>query len=190
MDTALFRKNIKVFALAFVMAAAAMGLVAVEMLAGDEGQMIYACTVSALLCGLSFVALPRMLALCNTYMFLCDALYIQIDGAMDYFYTAEPTCLADGPHFSWNYYLTYTQVVGTAASLAGVWFFQVFLSKWKFRHVFWISMSVRIFASIFDIIIVTRVNTRVLGIDDKFAYLLGVSEFQVPVLQRCSTVLL
>ena len=173
MDTALFRKNIKVFALAFVMAAAAMGLVAVEMLAGDEGQMIYACTVSVLLCGLSFAALPRTLALCNSYMFLCDALYIQIDGAMDYFYTAERTCLADGPHFSWNYYLTYTQVVGTVASLAGVWFFQVFLSKWKFRHVFWVSMSVRIFASIFDIIIVTRLNTRVLGIDDKFAYLLG-----------------
>ena len=31
-----------------------------------------------------------MLAHCNFYMFLASALYVQIDGALDYFYTSTP----------------------------------------------------------------------------------------------------
>jgi hypothetical protein len=33
--------------------------------------------------------------------------------AMDYFYTADATCLPDGPHFSFMYYMMYVGIVGT-----------------------------------------------------------------------------
>ena len=172
MDTTLLRNNYRIFSLAIGMALAAMGLIVFELASSDVSQMIYACLVSVILCGLSFVALPRTLALCNTYMFLCEALYVQMDGAMDYFYTAKPNCVADGPHFSWNYYLTYTSLVGTIAGLGGVFIFQTVLSKRNFRLVFWSTMLLRIIASLFDIVIVSRWNTKI-GVPDNYAYMLG-----------------
>ena len=41
-----------------------------------------------------------MQANCNTYMFLCTALYLSAAGLADYFFTAAEDCLPGGPHFS------------------------------------------------------------------------------------------
>eukprot|EP00660_Eupelagonema_oceanica_P012946 gene12946-23906_t len=41
--------------------------------------------------------------MCNMYMYISDAMYIQICGFLDYYYTAGPGCVEDGPNFSYTY---------------------------------------------------------------------------------------
>lgn len=168
----LLRQHPRVFFLAFLMAAAALAHVGVELAGGDTAQFVYAIVVSALLCAMGFWALPRQLAVVNVYTFLQEALYIQMAGATDYFYTADEECLPGGPGFGWTFYVTYTQIVGTVAGALGVVAFQTYMSTWKFREVFWISTAIRIAASVFDIVIVERWNVAV-GVPDRWAYLLG-----------------
>ena len=40
--------------------------------------------------------LPRRLVQCNLFLFLDAALYIQIGGALDYWYTAADSCVQAG----------------------------------------------------------------------------------------------
>ena len=49
----------------------------------------YACAISVALCVGAFYCLPVTLAKVNLYMFLQDVLYVQIYGAMDYYYTVH-----------------------------------------------------------------------------------------------------
>ena len=58
-------------------------------------------------------------------MFLAQALYVSVDGALDFFYLAEPDCLPGGPAFSFSYYVTWANVVGSVFSILGVALFQV-----------------------------------------------------------------
>jgi hypothetical protein len=45
-------------------------------------QMTYTLSVAALLCSCAQYCLPRRLALCNLFLFLDAALYVQIGGAL------------------------------------------------------------------------------------------------------------
>jgi hypothetical protein len=62
----------------------------------NQGVLIYALSTSAVLCVLAFYCLPRTSAKCNLYLFLGQTLYIQIPGALDFFYTADEQCLPGG----------------------------------------------------------------------------------------------
>lgn len=167
-----FKAHPKLFSLVVFMAIGATGLAIVSLVASSIVQTIYSISASALLCVLGYLWLPNMLARANLYMFLANASYIQIPGAMDYFFTADKTCLPDGPHFDFTYYLTYTALVGSLAASIGVVAFQTFLSRGKFRTAFWTTCVIKVAASVFDIIIVKRLNIQ-WGIPDKFMYLLG-----------------
>lgn len=80
-----------IFALAATMAAAALGLAFVSLWGTDQAVLIYSLLSSAILSFAAFKVLPPMLARCNFYMFLVAAMYVQIDGALDYFYTSDET---------------------------------------------------------------------------------------------------
>jgi hypothetical protein len=43
---------------------------------------------------------------------VAQAMYINVGGASDYWFTAGPTCVPGGPHFSFSYYLTIASVAG------------------------------------------------------------------------------
>eukprot|EP00854_Cymbomonas_tetramitiformis_P019829 gene19829-23714_t len=111
-------------------------------------------------------------ASCNLYMFLASVMYLQVDGAVDYFYTADEQCLPDGPHFDFTYYLTYSNLVLTAAGALGVMLFHACFSGWYFRQVFWVTTVLRVVASVFDIAIMRRWN-RHIGISDSVMYMCG-----------------
>ena len=95
-----------------------------------------------------------------------------ISSALDYYYTATPDCLADGPHFSFTYYITYTGFVGNLLGLTGVWVYQRFLSQWRFRPVLMLTTILASVAGFSDLIIVMRWNIA-LGIPDKMSYMIG-----------------
>lgn len=92
--------------------------------------------------------------------------------ALDYFYTATNECLADGPHFSYAYFITFAGLVGNIIGLLGVLFYQRFLSKMRFRPILLLTTIFGAVAGISDLIIVKRWNVAA-GVPDKWAYLLG-----------------
>lgn len=95
-----------------------------------------------------------------------------IGSELDYFYTATPDCLADGPHFDYSYFVSYTGVVGTILSLTGTFIYYIALSKFRFRPVLLITTVLVCLAGFSDLFIVLRWNVA-LGIPDKWAYMAG-----------------
>ncbi len=95
-----------------------------------------------------------------------------ISSALDYYYTASPDCLADGPHFSYTYYFSYTGVVSIAINLAGMAVYVYALRRMRIRYVLLIPTVLRALAGMSDLIIVMRWNIA-LGIPDGVSYMLG-----------------
>jgi folate/biopterin transporter len=166
------RERPKLFVMAFLTALSALGLGCVHIFGSELMQLSYSVGVSVLLCLCSNWALPPVLSNCNIYMFLCQVFYIQINGAIDYFYTASSACLEDGPHFNFKYYTTFSTIAGAFAGWFGVVLFQAWMRDWKFRKVFWFTTAIRVCGSIFDIFIAKRWN-RSIGMSDKAMYLFG-----------------
>eukprot|EP00922_Rhytidocystis_sp_ex-Travisia-forbesii_P008720 GHVS01012761.1.p1 GENE.GHVS01012761.1~~GHVS01012761.1.p1 ORF type:complete len:712 (+),score=156.94 GHVS01012761.1:27-2138(+) len=170
--TSKLKGQFPVFLLAMLIALLAM-VIAVVSITGDLfWQFAIGAVASLLLCVLGLLCLPRVLALCNIYMFLQDALYVNVGGALEYFYLADGDCVVGGPNFDYTYYYTYVAIVGMVAHGAGLWLFQTVLSGWKFRRVFWITSLIRVAASTVDLVLVNRLNLA-LGIPDRWTYLLG-----------------
>ena len=120
----------------------------------------------------SFFVLPRVIALANLYMFLKEALYVQLPGPLDYFFTTR-SCGDDFPQFSYFFYQTFATIVGYVAGAVGVAIFHRYYSTKDFRLTFWSTTLVRIVASVVDIVLITRVNRTVLGLNDHLVYFWG-----------------
>lgn len=102
-QSAKLRAAPRVFALSALMALAGLGLGVCNLLEAPPGVLLGASLgSSAVLCALAFWALPLVLAKCNLYLYLASILYVQISGAVDYFYVAQPPCVEEGPHFSFR----------------------------------------------------------------------------------------
>lgn len=166
------RKHPDLFKLSLAMTVGAMGVGLSALLGSGNVQSGVSIFVALILCILGSMWLPGMLKKANLYMFLSSMLYVSLPGALDYWFTASPECVPDGPHFSFTYYVTYASVVASVAGAIGVAAFQTFLSRGSFRTAFWTTCIVKLAASFFDIFIVMRYNKR-LGIDDKLAFILG-----------------
>jgi hypothetical protein len=91
---------------------------------------------------------------------------------LDYFYTATPECLPDGPHFTYAYFISYTGIVGTTVALLGTLVYHFFLNKLRFRPVLLTTTALSCLAGLSDLAIVLRWNIK-LGVPDKVAYMVG-----------------
>lgn len=91
-------------------------------------QFRYCVSCSVVLCAAGWLLLPRTLAKANLYMFMSSALYVQISGALDFWYTAPAVtttgedCVPDGPHFTMTYYLTYSGLVQSVFGMIGLFY--------------------------------------------------------------------
>lgn len=159
--------------LAILLAVATGGLTVTTLLhSGYKAKLQYSIIASAVLIAASLKLLRPTVAKCNVYMFLASAAYVSSAGTLDYFYTAPPSCLENGPNFSMTYYVTWSAIVGSVAALASVAVFQSCMQEWRLRPLFWISTVLRCAAAVVDIIIVKRWNLAA-GVPDKVAYMLG-----------------
>lgn len=166
------KANLKLVKLTGVMTAGALAVGLSALVPGPVVQSTVSVTVAVALCFLGHRWLPRTLARANLYMFLSATFYVNLTGSTDYFYTASPQCLPNGPNFSYTFFVTYGSLVGSAASAMGVAVFQVFLSRGKLRRAFLTTTLIKLSASLFDIFIVKRLNLRA-EIPDKVAFLFG-----------------
>ena len=94
------------FALATSMGLIAVGLVFVTFFSNYIGKLSYSLLGSLFLIALSFKVLPKNLACCNCYLFLQDTLSFSLSGALEYFFTAGPECLENGPQFTYMFFFT------------------------------------------------------------------------------------
>ncbi|KAG8341856.1 putative pteridine transporter [Trypanosoma vivax] len=139
---------------------------------GSRTQLLYtSVTISFLLCSFAFYALTPVIAKANLYTFISRVAYVQIPGAIDNFYMAKPDCVPDGPHFSYFYYNTVGNIIGTAGGIVGVTMFRYFFSKRSYRLTFVMTTVIEIMASIFELIIVERWNRP--HVSDKVVFVLG-----------------
>ncbi len=116
--------------------------------------------------------LPRPAFQAQTFFVLHNIFYLNCSGYLDYWYTASPSCVPGGPHFSYSYYQTFGGILGSVSGLVGVFFFEAKLSGWGFRQVYFLSTFLKILASLFDLMLILRWNLS-LDIPDKVAFVMG-----------------
>jgi hypothetical protein len=125
-----------------------------------------ACIVGA------FFLFPTMIARIALFEVLTTLSSPRLGSAMDYFYTADEECFPGGPNFSYAYYMTVAGVIGSIASALGAIFYQLTLSKMRFRSVFIFTILLGSLVANSDLIMVLRLNLR-WGISDRWFYLTG-----------------
>jgi hypothetical protein len=160
--------------LALILALAALFNATMGLLFFEEKllQMCVGLAVALVLVLLAHLWLPPTQRSCNLYMFASSLLYINIQGALDYWYTSDEECVPGGPHFDYTLYVTIAHMTASIASLVGVVVFQGTMYDWTFRSLFFITTVVQLLAGTVDILIIQRVNLLV-GIPDEWAYLAG-----------------
>ncbi len=114
----------------------------------------------------------RIIANVALYQILAQASRISFSSALDFFFTANPTCLPGGPAFSYKFYITIGGLVGACASLSMVFIYELLFSKWKFRSVILFATFLSGCGGLFDFIAVKRWNLLV-GVPDWVMFLLG-----------------
>lgn len=120
----------------------------------------------------SFFVFPGMIPRLALFQMLTSLARPALGSAMDYFYTAGPECLPGGPYFSMSYYITVAGILGTLASLAGIFIYQNTLGGMKYRMVLIITAVLSGLIGASDLFIITRTNIQ-MGISDKLAYVVG-----------------
>lgn len=171
--TGKLRQNRGIFFLALVMSLAAFSIAMATLFGSSYSKLFTSLGASLLLITIADKTLPPVLSSCNLFMFVVEVSSISLGGALQYFFVAPKTCLADGPHFSYVFFTTWASVIGAFFGLLGLMIFQWRLSHWNVRNIFYLTTFLRIFAAIFDIAMVQRWNTNELGIDDHTFFVLG-----------------
>lgn len=163
------------------------GLFAVVALAGIGGPVLASVTtfaskpiglgisilmLIAMIIGAYYTFQEKVVVNIALYQVILRVFRPSISSAMDYFYTADNICLPEGPNFTFKYYITYTGILGSVVSFAAVWFYQIFMSKWKFRSVLILTLFMQCSGGLVDLIVVKRWNI-LWGIPDKTFYIMG-----------------
>ncbi|KAL8426248.1 hypothetical protein Efla_004209 [Eimeria flavescens] len=133
---------------------------------------LFTAGVVVVLGGAFWHLLSRQLALCAMFFFADKVLHLTIAGAVNLFYIAPPSCVPDGPHFDYTYFCTFSSFVGAIGCWFGIYAFQKWFKGWSARNVLWVANFVRIFAALFDYVIVKRLNVK-LGVPDKLMFMMG-----------------
>lgn len=115
----------------------------------------------------------KTLWVCNLYMFLCEATYIDISGASDYWYTATPECVNDGPHFDLIIYTTTASILGGIIGVIMAAVYAAWFSNWKLRNIIQMAAIFRCASTFTDVLIAKRWNQTHLGLSDKATFILG-----------------
>lgn len=164
--------------LGMALTVAAVCLIPLTLKSSSLIKLGYVTTVGVMLVAAAFFYLPYKLAKANAYMFATSVLYVNVGGAVDYWFTASPHCVPGGPNFTLKYYIAAGAVVSSLFATIGVGVFNRFFKGIKnYQHMFWITSTIRILAASTDIVILNRWNLRA-GIPDKVMFLLGDAALQ------------
>ena len=171
-DTDLFWENKKVFSLIFFSGISSLVLSGISVLVPYYLLLIISYILLIIILLGSYFSFSRDVFYIILYLVIVKISKPSLGSAMDYFYTADATCLPQGPHFDFKYYITYTGILGTIITLLAIVFYKLVLSKFKFRRVLVMTSILISLSGISDLLIVRRINIR-WGIPDSYFYILG-----------------
>ena len=164
--------NKKVFTLIFFTGISSLILSIISVFTPIYVTLIISLIVIAVIIYGSWLSFDKNVFYIILYLVIIKVSKPSLGTAMDYFYTADNTCLPNGPHFDFKYYITYTGILGTVITLLSILFYKVLLSKLKYRNVLIITSILISLSGISDLLIVLRINLD-WGISDGTFYILG-----------------
>ena len=134
---------------------------------GIFGRIAAVVIVPLVVFGLAFRVQPPVVANCNLFLFLAEAMSANFVGATDFFYTQ--TCHGT-PNFDYTFYVTYTMLLSSVFSLIGIWAHARFENT-PLKQTFAVLTVVRVVCATVEVIQVTRINVGT--VSDEALYLLG-----------------
>lgn len=124
-------------------------------------------TVPAAVFALAFKVQPPVVASCNLFLFLAEAMSANFVGATDFFYTQA--CVGT-PNFNYTFYVTYTMLLSSVFSLIGVWAHGHF-EHTPIKQTFAVLTVARVVCATVEVVQVARLNIGT--VSDEALYLLG-----------------
>lgn len=109
--------------------------------------------------------LTPVVAKFNAFQLIQGACSLSISSASFYFYTDSPASYPEGPHFTTFFYSSVLGFVGSCMSLLGVWCYQRYMSKWKYRNLLIFTNVFLTALSMIDVVMFSRLNLK-MGIPD------------------------
>jgi len=182
----------KLVRVAFAIAVSACALGLTTLYCGWQARILLCVVSSVALLLVAIKSLPKITARCNMFLFLMCILNVQIPGALDYWYTADYSCIPNGANFQLSFFILVTGVAGAAAGALSVVLFKYTpINQWQFKTMFCVATLLRCTASLVDVAMVNRWNVRV-GIPDKPFFIVGKAVLQpiVMMLEQSPAVLL
>lgn len=152
-----------------------LGLVALAvltMILGTYSLLLTIVIFSCIVMGLLFWSLPPIIAKTGVFIFLLQALHIDINGLLNSFCLASSQCVPGGPQFTFTIVYTVATVVSSVAGILGITIFAYVFSHRSYRFSFFVLTILRAAASVFDLILVQRLNLRI-HLPDLLVYLVG-----------------
>lgn len=114
-----------------------------------------------LVIGITFWSLPKSIAVINVYILLCRVMTLDFRYALLQWYTSPVGWCDETPHFPLVVYQTMGYVLGSIATLFGVWLFQNYVYHWNIRAAFWVTTLFTTIAALFDLSMLSRFNRTV-----------------------------
>ncbi len=173
LDTLRLRKQWKIVLVVILTGLSAPAMAAISALASKYLGLLFSAIVLVLAClGGIFAFDQKIIWRVVLYQVLTQVSRISFSSALDFFFTADATCLPNGPQFSYKFYITTTGIARGVASVATVILYQFLFSRWKYRNVLIFTTLLSGVGGIFDFIIVNRWNLA-WGISDRVFFLIG-----------------
>jgi MFS family permease len=120
----------------------------------------------------TYYIFPRMMFRVALFQVLIAVFSPSIGGALDFFYTAGPECLPNGPHFSYSFFTSIVGIIGISMSLLGIFVYELTLTEVRYRTVLIGTQVLSALTGASDLFLVLGLNLR-LGIPYHLAYVLG-----------------
>ena len=108
----------------------------------------------------------EVIAKINAFYFLQSVFHVGTYGAAFYFFTDSEEQYADGPHLSYQFYVTGMGCVAAGCSLVGAAGYNLCAKTWKYRSLLTASSLAYALANGLSVLAYKRINVKY-GISDK-----------------------
>merc|ERR1719436_719618 len=172
-DTSILQTHPRIIALGIVMGVVALvsgflgiivqGLFDVDRSTASDIQLVFTILASIGLLGMSFWALPFIVAKINVYLWLCRIMALGLSSATYRYFTVRAHICDDTPHFPNVLYQTVGSLTSGVATMFGVFLFEKYVVHWNAQRAFWVTTGFTCVAALCDIMLVTGFNRTLLG---------------------------
>ena len=160
------------YTMVVVMVLSTVAVTLAAMLGSSTAKCAVAACIILVVIGSSWTVMPSAIRKPAIYSFVAMVAQLQFTGPLDYFYTADHSCVENGPQFTMTFYLTTASIAAAFCGAFGVGFFEAVMGSWTFRNLFRFTTVLMCMVASVDVAIVTRTNLAI-GISDRTAYLGG-----------------